>query len=89
MKIAVKVKNCEGTDNSKVWINEWKEGMKRVPKQCSNVLCNNTEDICGGHVIKVDGVLNNTYIVPICRSCNAIPPDEVYSVYADDMMLLE
>lgn len=89
MKILVSVINCEGSDNNKVWIDEWKKGMKRVPKQCSNVLCNNTEDICGGHVIMANGVLNNTYIVPICRICNSIPHDEVYSVYADDMMLLE
>lgn len=89
MKILVKVKNCNGTDNSKVWIDEWVNKMGRTPMQCSNVDCTCKENICGGHVIKVNGGLNNTYIVPICRSCNAIPSDEVYSVYADDMMLLE
>lgn len=89
MKIAVKVRNCKGSDNSKVWIDEWVKDMNRVPKQCSNIECNKTDDICGGHVIKASGVLDNTYIVPICKSCNAIPPDEEYSVYAEDMMLLE
>ena len=89
MKILVKVKNCKGTDNSKVWIDEWVNKMGRTPMQCSNVDCTCKENICGGHIVKVNGVPDAVYIVPICAKCNALSPDTTYGVYADDMILIE
>ena len=89
MRIKVKVQNYDGgADNSEIWINRWEETMRRSAEICSNTACSCPDNLVGAHVVKCSETDGTTYIVPLCRSCNALSPEHIFTVFADDMMTL-
>lgn len=84
--MAIKVKNINGTGSnarniSGSWLNYWESKTGRTATQCmaydeksaeddTVYRCNNTENLVGGHVMKVNSVDKKWYILPICASHN-------------------
>lgn len=63
-------------------------------KKCGNVSCcsvhnNKVEKLNGGHVAKVEDILNGNirvYLVPLCDECNAPTNDKIMKVNERDLL---
>lgn len=74
----MKVKNLNGTSENNAtplckcnsWIDHYEQNYGKEVRNdaCCVSGCNNTGDLVGAHVKKVDS--NSHYIAPICKSCN-------------------
>jgi hypothetical protein len=54
------------------WLRHWENfGGQPVPGECPVVGCGETE-LIGAHVRHADGKDKKRYIVPLCKSCNAV-----------------
>lgn len=84
--MTVKVKNLKGTSDRDLrcgcssWLDHWKNNKHiYIVDKC--FCCNNTkdtQDLVGGHVIKIDSYDRDQYIVPICKGCNNKTDVEFY-----------
>ena len=86
-----RVKNLNGssafekpTCNCSTWLNHWiiNKGIKPLYCRCCG---RSSNDLVGGHVIKVDSFDKKRYIVPICRGCNGID-DKQFDVDEKDLI---
>lgn len=81
----IKVKNTIGTSRYSApaeynsWLEYWEAKTGRRATRCSATDCHayGRYQLVGAHVKKVYGGDNHSYIVPLCRSCNA-RTDEFY-----------
>ena len=85
--MAVSVKNLNGTSTRRPpagydsWLDYWRKTM-RVPEEfirCANLSCDNWAEV-GGHVKRANPILGYSFIVPLCKACNAKSSKEVYGV---------
>jgi len=72
---AVLVKNLEKTSDDKApdglaWFKYWMEKTNSKKRTCSNIKCNNSGNLEGAHVQKVNSTDRDYYIVPLCKECN-------------------
>src|SRR5690349_5291675 len=62
------------------WIIHWESAIGYAASRCSNVDCDETDDLVGAHVYRENEGGDNCYIIPLCRSCNNIEDEfEVYN----------
>lgn len=52
------------------WIAYWEAKTGLKANVCNNVNCSAKNDLVGAHVIKVNSIDKNWYIVPLCKECN-------------------
>lgn len=66
------------------WLDFWEKKKSKKAGLCEVLSCNNSAEV-GGHVIKYgDGP--KEYILPLCRSCNNKPDDEVFKAWEGDLI---
>lgn len=88
MGMKIKVKNVEGHFENPPqgsWIAYWEEKTGAYAVECNDVTCHETDDIIGGHVLKVP-FDNNVYLTPLCRDRNDWHKTDVYEVDSDNLI---
>ncbi len=84
----MKVRNVEGHFENPPqgsWIAYWEEKAEKKAAECNDVTCHETNDLVGGHVLKVpfDGAV---YLTPLCRDRNDWHKTDIYEV--DDVNVI-
>jgi hypothetical protein len=68
-----KVKNIDGTSDTKckcgTWLDHWKKFSGQTVTYCCEKTCTNKE-LVGAHVQKADSTDSYWYIIPLCHSHN-------------------
>jgi len=81
LEIDMRVKNINGTSANTCkcgsWLDHWKNYSGRsVPSLCSTESCVNGPEV-GAHVQKDVAWDNSWYIVPLCKTCNAMTGEAI------------
>ena len=88
MGMKIKVKNVEGHFENPPqgsWIAYREEKADAVAVECNDVTCHETDDIVGGHVVKVP-FDHKVYLTPLCRDRNDWHKTDVYEIDSDNLI---
>ncbi len=85
----IQIKNLSGTSDKTctcgTWLDHWvKISGKPLPNYCSISMCYQKPEV-GAHVKKADLLNFSTYIVPMCKACNA--KTEVLTLKDSDLLV--